>query len=516
MIHNLKALVVVLVIACAVFWLAAPLLRRFMAPEDLRRRAGLWFTLTIAGFASPNFWLFLALAAPLLVWAARRDPNPGALALLLLHVIPPLKVELPAVLINRLFEMTNFRLLALLVLVPAALRLAAEAAQRKSATEALPLRIADAFVIGFGVLQLALLVPYESFTHTMRRAFLYGLDVGLYYYVFSRLATHARRLDDALACLCLGVAPMAAIAVFESARGWLLYQGIGLQWGVPNEFAYLLRGDDLRAQAAAGHALAFGYVCAMAFGAWLFLQRHASPRGLALLASLTLLAGLAASISRGPWVVTAIVFVVFLVLAPQPAAQKARRAGFVVLAGAAVLLSPWGDTIIDRLPFVGSVDAANVDYRQRLAEVSWQLVWRNPFLGDPFVLYQMEELRQGQGIIDLVNSYAAIALFYGFIGLALMLGAFVAATLWVLRDARHWSARDPERAARSAALAACMVGTLFMLAVGSFGTSLALLFWVFSGLGAGWAARNRFVEHRHPVSSGARAAAGVAWRPAAR
>jgi hypothetical protein len=350
----------------------------------------------------------------------------------------------------------------------------------------------------------------------MRRAFLYGLDVGLYYYVFSRLATHARRLDDALACLCLGIAPMAVIAVFEGARGWLLYQGIGIQWGVPNEFAYLLRGDSLRAQAGAGHALAFGYLCAMAFGAWLFLQQRVPTRGLALLASATLVAGLAASISRGPWVVAAIVFVVFVVLAPQPAAQKLRNVGLITLLSVAVLLSPWGDSIIDRLPFVGSVDAGSVDYRQHLAELSWRLVWINPFLGDPFVLYQMEELRQGQGIIDLVNTYAAIALFYGFIGLALMLGAFVAGTVWALRDARYWGGRDNERAGRSAALAACMVGTLVMLAVGSFGTGLALLFWIFSGLGAGWAARNRFVERQYPARAGAGAAANVAWRPAAR
>jgi hypothetical protein len=376
MIYNLKALVVVLGIASAVFWLAAPLMRRFMAPEDLRRRVGLWFALTIAGFASPNFYFFVLIAAPLLIWAGRRDPNAAALTLLLLHVIPPIDVELPSVIVNRLFELTNYRLLALLVLLPAAWKLAA-------ATSGQPkpgwLRAADACVLGFGALQLVLLVPYEAFTNTMRRGFLYAIDIGLVYYVFSRGLRDARRFDEAAAALCLGVAVMAPIAVFESLRHWLLYPGIAAQWGAPNEFSWLMRGDSLRAQAAAGHSLVLGYLCAVALVLWAFLQRRIPEAAtLKALAFAALVGGLLASISRGPWLVALIAYFSFHLLGPTPGSALVKRLAIAGVVFALLLISPWGPAVIDRLPFIGTVDAQNVEYRQRLADVSWVLIQRRP------------------------------------------------------------------------------------------------------------------------------------------
>jgi hypothetical protein len=464
-------------------------MRRFMAPEDLRRRVVVWFVLTVAAFASPNFWFFLLVAAPLLAWAGQRDPNAAALVLLLLHVIPPIDVELPSVIVNRLFELTNYRLLALVVLLPAAWRLAA-------ATSGQPkpglLRAADACVLAFGALQLVLLVPYESFTNTMRRGFLYGLDVGLVYYVFSRSLRDARRFDEAVAALCLGVGVMAPVAVFESVRQWLLYPGIAAQWGAPNEFAWLLRGDNLRAQAAAGHALVLGYLCAMALVLWAWAQRRIPDAPvLKALAVAALAGGLLASISRGPWLVALMAYFAFHLIGPSPGGALVKRLAVVGVVFALLLISPWGASVIDRLPFVGTVDAQNVEYRQRLADVSWVLIQRNPWFGDPFVLYQMEELRQGQGIIDLVNGYAATALFFGGVGLALQLGAFAIGLVVAIADALRLRRRDAGRAARSAVLAACMIGTLFMLAFGGFGGGLAIMFWIFGGLGLAQAVGNR-------------------------
>jgi hypothetical protein len=46
--------------------------------------------------------------------------------------------------------------------------------------------------------------------------------------------------------------------------------------------------------------------------------------------------------------------------------------------------------------------------------------------GNPFVLLDMEELRTGDNIIDLVNAYAQVALFYGLVGLALFCLLFMA------------------------------------------------------------------------------------------
>ena len=124
-----------------------------------------------------------------------------------------------------------------------------------------------------------------------------------------------------------------------------------------------------------------------------------------------------------------------------------------------------GADIVDKLPFVGNVEQETVEYRQHLVETSWRLIQQNPLLGNPFVLLDMEELRQGQGIIDVVNGYISVALFYGLIGLALYVGALALAlgsAYRYLRRAR--TEADMDAVALGASLIACMVATLFYTA----------------------------------------------------
>jgi O-antigen ligase len=99
--------------------------------------------------------------------------------------------------------------------------------------------------------------------------------------------------------------------------------------------------------------------------------------------------------------------------------------------------------VIDMLPFVGNVDSENVEYRQRLLEISLSLIAGSPWLGVPGYMNYMEELRQGQGIIDIVNSYVQIALNTGLIGVACFVGTF-AATLVGLFRLRRQPGASPE------------------------------------------------------------------------
>jgi hypothetical protein len=49
----------------------------------------------------------------------------------------------------------------------------------------------------------------------------------------------------------------------------------------------------------------------------------------------------------------------------------------------------------------------------------------------------MEDLRQGEGIIDLVNTYAQVGLFYGIAGLALFVTPALVAFLGAAREAKR-------------------------------------------------------------------------------
>jgi hypothetical protein len=94
MLLNLKALVVVLLLATPVFILAKPLCLRFTSPEDFARRRNVWYVLTVCAFVSPSFWLYALVAVPVLAWAGKRDASPTALYVLLFYVVPPVSIDI--------------------------------------------------------------------------------------------------------------------------------------------------------------------------------------------------------------------------------------------------------------------------------------------------------------------------------------------------------------------------------------------------------------------------------------
>jgi len=72
-------------------------------------------------------------------------------------------------------------------------------------------------------------------------------------------------------------------------------------------------------------------------------------------------------------------------------------------------------------------DLNTINYRRQLLDTTLALLKQSPWLDVPDYASQMQDLKQGEGIIDLVNSYIAIALDTGVIGLAIYLLPYVAA-----------------------------------------------------------------------------------------
>ena len=76
MIFSIKAMIVVLALGVMVFRFGKPIALLFSSEPDFNRRRNVWFVLTATAFLSPNFWLFVLIAAPLLLWAGRKDRIP--------------------------------------------------------------------------------------------------------------------------------------------------------------------------------------------------------------------------------------------------------------------------------------------------------------------------------------------------------------------------------------------------------------------------------------------------------
>lgn len=477
MFDQLKPLVVVVTLALITFALARPICLRFMEPAAFDRRRLVWLALTCSAFLSPNLWLFAAFAMPLVFWAGSVDRHPTALYLMLLLTVPPARLPIPMPLINQLFELSTFRIFALALLLPAAIRIVRE-------RQANPAGLAkvDLLVLSFGALQLLLYMPYETLTNTMRRAFLFGLDTYLLYFVFSRGASNWAAMRDTMASFWLACAVLAPVAVFESLKGWLLFTGIPSHWGVPNTLSWLFRGDSLRAQASAGHSLTMGYVLAIGFGFWLYLGSRLESKRTLWLVGIALWAGLISTYSRAPWVVAAAVGCMYLLISPAGRRALVRTTLALAIIAVPFSMTPLGARLIDTLPFIGTADQSNVDYRQQLATVSWQLIKQNPFFGNPFATQYMEDLRQGQGIIDIVNTYAWVSLFYGLIGCALFVGCFVYPMVRCLLAMQATRGQETDAVNLGVALVACMSGTLLMMATASFGNAFEQMSWVLAGL----------------------------------
>jgi hypothetical protein len=486
---RFTALIYVLLIATPVFLYLKPIVTRFTSEADYLRRRNIWFALTVTGFLSPSFWLFALVAAPLLMWGGRKDSNPVAFYLLLMLVIPDTPVQIPVVGINELFALNLYRLLSFFVLIPAAVRLR-RSMDHPAARE---FTTTDWLVLGFGALQLFLYVPpdlphhqilHNSATNIIRQALLFYVDVYVLYYVVSRWCSTRQAVVDAMASFCVACAVLAPLAVFESVRHWLLYLDISVAWDVPVWVnAYLLRGHALRAQVTAGHAIALGYLLAVALGFWLYLSAHV-PRRVPRIAITTLLvSGLVVTYSRGPWLGALVIYTLFTVLRPRAFTRAFQATMAALLLAWGLSFTEVGQRIANSLPFIGAAaESESAVYRQRLAVRAWQLFQQNPLFGDQLAVQKMEDLRQGEGIIDLVNTYVQVGLFYGIVGLALFLSPVMFACFGAARQARRLQSHDPDFSSLGNTLAACELGTLVVIATASFGPAITNLFYVLLGL----------------------------------
>lgn len=471
MLTSLKALLVILVLAWGVFYLVRPVCLTWMTLETFQRRRNVWLALTIVAFLSPAFWIYALFAIGLLSWAGVRDENPLALYALVIFTIPEVRYYIPGLLVNQLFDLSQYRILSLAIVVPTIFR-----AFKLSAWEfRRGLRAGDLLLAALLVLQLVLQMPYESFTATMRHAFLATIDVFVIYYAFSRLSS-LQRISDVMVCFWLAVAIMAPIAIFEWLRTWLLYTDLAERWGDANTFAFLFRGGSLRAQAAANHSINLSYMLAMSLGVYMYLRCARSIRKpLDIAVILTFCVALFATGSRGGWVTAMIAAVVFALFRPGALGKIGGAAAICLIVGVLMYFSPLKESVIDRLPIIGTSDQDTIEYRQQLAEVSWILIRQNPFFGSPFAAQSMESLRQGQGIIDIVNGYIFTALFSGLVGLALQVMIFLVSIAtggaMLLRTRRT----DPEAAMLGASLTAALIATLFYVATAGWNTTAYMI-----------------------------------------
>lgn len=486
--EHLVALVYILLMAGVSFVvMQRPLTARLMEPSDFARRRNAWLAVTLITFLAHHFWLAMLLSALAVAWAARGERNPVALYCVLLLAVPQFQMPIEGIgAINKFIEMDHPRMLALVVLLPAAVTLlSAPASQRNPRLFPADLLFGTYFFYVFAVNATS-----DSITGMMRALIVMLLEHVLPYYVITRSVRSQRQMLDVLTSFVMGLTVLSVIAVFENLRYWLVYESLRAPLGVPpaSLTMYLLRetesGGYFRAMTTAGNAIAMGCMVMTAVVMQVALVRHYRPKWLGVAVVLMLLGGLVAPVSRGPWLACAAALALGLAFGEGAKRRLLWMSATIPAALLFLIFHPAGEKIIELLPFVGTVESGNVTYRQELINRALVVFWQNPVFGSLQYLNNpvLEAMRQGQGIIDIVNSYVGVALAYGGVGLLL----FIAPSAWAMvasvLASRRAAPGDAAAEATGRALAACLLSMMVVIGTVSYISHIPIVHWMLVAL----------------------------------
>ncbi len=500
---SIRALVVLLVAFGAVFFSVRTSFRDSIGGARLTVWMTLVFGATVIVFLSPDFWVAMILSGILILLLGRGEKFYPAIYLLLLLCLPPLGRIISLGPINSLIELKPAVLLSVLILIPS---MFIGVRMRKSAPIG---SLTDLFFVLFFGLSVILGFRDENLTTGLRGSVTILITLAAPYVVFSRWP---KSLEDgrvmALA-FAIPLLTLGGLAILETLRHWHFYGHIPGQWGAGTQTSlYSQRSGYLRAYGSTFAPIFFGSAVTLAIILTLPLLSLVK-RGKFMFYGVLFAAviGVLSTLSRGAWVGLAGAGVLYI-LTGQKAVQRLFKFGGVAIVGMiAGLFSPFGRTIADLLPFIGGRDQETIDYRFDLLNISLEVLSEKPLFGgiDVYEHPKMQVLIQGQGIIDVVNSYLQIAFEVGYVGLAFYLGAHLCALSMIWSAFKKARSVAPELAELCRGVFVALAALMAMMAITSSSAQTEQIDWFLTGFAVAMArvvrARELSVEGLAPAAA---------------
>jgi hypothetical protein len=332
--------------------------------------------------------------------------------------------------LNDLIRLTPFRVLVLFLLLPEAARLLSR--RTPGAKSPSWLILCDSTTLIYSLYWLVRHFAGVSFSSIGREALGQMLDFLIPYYVLTRACVATEARHRFLGFVLVGAAYQGMNGVIESLSGHYLYSQLQWLYAAPwGQSVGLMRGNWLRAEAAFPGPLALAVLLTFALGVWFALKPTYKSRAY-LIVALVIGAGLLATYGRGP-ILAAGLLVASMVLMRW---LSTGRYLVVMVLGTIVASASWhaglGDAVLAVVNSAPGGDATadfNIKYRQELLTTAFALLEQSPWWGVPNFLAEMQSLIQGEGIIDLVNTYLVLALNSGLVGMAMFMTPY-AVTLW--------------------------------------------------------------------------------------
>lgn len=477
--YHFLTLTLILVLATGTFLFSHQAFNSLLATDQLKKWRNSWYAVTLIAFFSSNFWLYIVICGLYLKYITKREENILALYFFLLLAIPPIEKSIPGLGIIKLFPINYATLLSLVLLLPTFLSLRSRS-DKVSFGSTWP----DKLIIAILSLTFLLLLRGTTFTDAIRYGITEFLVVFLPYYAASRGIKDMSQLKSVMIGFVMGCLVAAAIGIFEFSSSWLLYNSLDEFWGIQWSMGgYLGRSDSVRAVSSTGHSIILGYVMMIALGFYFFVSGTIKSKVIRLLGFGFIFTGLFVTLSRGPWVGSIALIIIFIATGSN--AFK-KLIIFLLIASLTVPLLqviPGGNKIIDIIPFIGTSEQFNVNYRERLLNDSMKVIIKNPLFGvfDAAKEPEMQDLIQGDQIIDIVNTYLAISLNQGLIGLSLFFGFFLLILSTTYKSMRKFSKTSQEHLC-GRSLLACLVGILVTIYTVSTIGIIPILLWSLAGL----------------------------------
>ena len=469
MTYALKLLLFVLFTGGVAAVFLRPVFASLFSPLQYKRAWAWLFTVTIIAFASirPELYVFLLVIAGMVAprYLGEGDLGRVNAFMLFLLPLPPIAYTLGGLEgLNYVLRLEHVRVMSLVLFTLPALRLMLRQRSRDEPS----FRTVDLAVLAVQLWTILMIGRYANLTILCRTVVESFADILIPYYVITRTLRSMSQLRTAASYLMLGCVFVACIACVESAMQRNLYGGLQWVYGVRWESTVdLMRGGYLRVEACTPQPIVLAFMLTFGIALWTWLKGGA-PRSTGVYV-VYLIFGLAlvSTWSRGPWLGAGLMVLAFVLqrwLSP-------RVFGFAVLAcvGAGVVLKATGsDSVVmsGLAALFGSThdDLSTINYRRELLDATLALIKQSPWVGVPNYETALQGFRQGEGMIDLVNTYLVLMINGGVIGLVLFLVPYLAVVGGMLR------ARTREHEASKAVLGrfapafiSAILGMLFII-----------------------------------------------------
>lgn len=497
--------------------IAAPFLRkRFGGLLSQKEYWQVWFVIfgsAVVSFLSLKPYIFVvgvAVGALITLNLFGKDAK-GRVATfwLLLLLFPPVSLSTDGLAgFNRVLDLNHLRVLSILVLLPGAFSLATDRHIRVPAA----MRWTDAFVLAFPLLRLITAAPTSTLTSTVRLAVEMFLDVLLPYFVTTRGLRSAADLKFVVSRMALGLAYLAVVALLETLLRKNVYTELefiyGVRWTATHQ---LWRGPFLRVDGTTPQPIIFAFVMMTAFALWSWLRATGGVLlGQGRMVAFLLFVAFILTWSRGPLLGFVGFLGCLLALRRMPPMRFLSLLVILVIVGGIAYASGAEQYAYEALKSVfgsSAEETSTIDYRRKLLEASLALIKQSPVWGVPNYTAYLQDLRQGEGIIDLVNTYVAVMLSAGLVGLACFLAPHLFVLYRLLKHIRPAAERSRLLGGSfPIAFAALTVAALFVIFTTSTYSIVAAMLLFMIAVPSAWLAMTP--EERKLADAGEEAPAG--------